>query len=174
MLKCCKRGLKRVIWSELGMSVPRPIETTWGFAAFPRLLRQDAGLHLLVRSYVGCWPPALRDGACRRCGPVSSLPASSPVIMKPSARSVACFCVLLKRARGSGADKAPRGPFRASDVSSEVSRPRLPGVCWWTEQMLDGRWSGGRRHLLLQECETCRRPRLSVQGGGNSRQVNKS
>ena len=61
---------------------------------------------------------------------------------------------------------------------------------WWTEQMLDGRGSGGSQHLLLQEYETWRRPRLSLQGmtqgtlpgftsgftsgwGGNSCQVNK-
>ena len=112
-----------MIWSELGMSVPRPIEMTWGFAVFPQLLQQVAGLHPLVRSYVGRWPPAPRDSACHLCGPVPPLPASSPVITKSPACPVACFCVLLKRARGSGADEGPRGPFRASDVTSEVSRP---------------------------------------------------
>lgn len=127
--------------------------------------------HPFLRGALATCPPRGRLSPVRACVISSSLvsghnEAPCPLrslLLRPSRES-----------RGSGADKGPRGPFRASDVGSEVSRPRLPGVCWWAEQRLDGRWSGGRRDLLLQECETWRRPRLSVQGGGNSRQVSKS
>ena len=119
MLKCCKQGLKRVIWSELGMSVPRPIETTWGLAAFPQLLQQVAGLHPLVRSYVGRWPPAPATA------PVTCAPCATPSSLVSGYSEAPCMprSLLLRPSReglGSGADEGPRGPFRASDATSEA------------------------------------------------------
>lgn len=88
-----------MIWSELGMSAPRPIKTIWGLTVPPALAASwlPAPPHPPLRGALATYPPRQRLSPVRpRVTPFSL----SSGYDEPRARSVACFCVLLRRAGG--------------------------------------------------------------------------
>ena len=140
-----------------------------------------------LRGALAACPPRQRLSPVRPCAAPSSLVSGyneapcvpRSLLLRPSQEGQGLRC-----------RRGTQGPLPGIRCHVRGVPAALPGVNWWTEQMLDGRGSGGSQHLLLQKCETWRRPRLSVQGmtqgtlpgftsgftsgwGGNSCQVNK-